>query len=136
MKNLEKSVYLFVYKGYYQRHHDLSRIVRDMQLFYLDRLTPDLIEYAANVYKSFLRWLIMDIKFNNILDLYNFSGAFRFEFSVLLNDCDDAVSFYIQRSRLIEIIYVYHYDLDFFDDETYIHALSVMGRFNWRSLSW
>ena len=55
MKNLEKSVYLFVYKGYYQRHHDLSRIVRDMQLFYLDRLTPDLIEYAANVYKSFLR---------------------------------------------------------------------------------
>ncbi len=51
--DLVKSVYLFVYKGYYQRHHDLARIVRDMQLFYLDRLTPELIQYSVSVYNSF-----------------------------------------------------------------------------------
>lgn len=52
--DLEKSVYLFVHKGYYQRKHDLSRIVRDMELFYGARLTPELIFYAADVYNKFL----------------------------------------------------------------------------------
>ena len=73
----------------------------------------------------------MNIKFNNLLDLYNFSGAFRLEFSVLLNECNDDVSFYIQRSKLLEIIYIYYYDFDVFDLETYIHFRSVIGRFNW-----
>lgn len=78
----------------------------------------------------------MDIKFNNLVDLYNFSCAFRFELSVLLYECSDDVSFYIQRSKLLEIIYLYYYDFDFIDLDTYVHFRSVIGRFNWRYSVW
>lgn len=71
----------------------------------------------------------MDIKFNNLLDLYKFSGAFRSEFSVYLKVRDDEVAFYTLRIKLLEIIYIYFYDFELFDLETYIYFQSVICRF-------
>ena len=61
MIDIEKSVYIFVYKAFYVRRVSCSKMIMQAESFYRELLTPELRAYAIELYIIFEKKIINEV---------------------------------------------------------------------------